>query len=58
LSGAPRLLNIMYKGMIILIDLFLLLPYFLLIIMITHVIYINDKIILIPILRDDLSIRR
>lgn len=57
LSGAPQLLNITYKGMIILIDLFLLLPSFLLIIMLTHVIYIEDKIILIPIsrMRDNLK---
>lgn len=51
LSAAPQLLNITYKGMIILVDMFLLLPFFLLIIMITHVIYINDKIKLIPILK-------
>ena len=60
LHAALKLLLNIYKGIIITIDICFLLPFFLIVLMSTHVISINDKIKLIPILRisDDLSIRR
>ena len=58
LHAALKLLHIIYKGIIITIVIIFLLPFFLIVLMITHVIKIDDKIKLIPILRirDDLSI--
>jgi len=58
--AAQKLLCNIKKGIIITIDIIFLLPPFLLVLMITHVMRIDDKITLIPIsrTRSDLSIRR
>ena len=51
LDAALKLLLIIYKGIIITIDIIFLLPFFLIVLIATHVISISDKIILIPISR-------
>lgn len=57
-SAALQLLKNIYKGIIITIAICFLLPFFLIVLISTHVLCISDKIKLIPIsrIRDDLSI--